>query len=96
MMFLKKETQQTQHVRLSKLGVAHNYARRKTIAVFRCDNCDIEFTRELRKMDHRRLSNNYFHVCALCDAKKFAQRKGVERKQIWDMPASTTLPVGKY
>jgi len=47
-------------------------------------------------MDHRRLSNNYFHVCALCDAKKFAQRKGVERKQIWDMPASTTLPVGKY
>ena len=96
MMFLKKEIQQSQYVRLSKLGVEHEYARRKTVAIFRCDNCDSEFKRDLKTMDHRRLSNNYFHVCTLCDAKKFAQRKGVERKQIWDMPASTTLPVGKY
>jgi len=95
-MFLKKETQQTQHVRLSKLGTQHEYVRRKTVAVFRCDNCDETFTRDLKQMDHRRLSNNYFHVCSSCDAKKFAQRKGVERKQIWDMPASTELPVGKY
>ena len=76
--------------------MAHEYYRRKTVAVFRCDNCDSEFTRDLKNMDHRRLSNNYFHVCSNCDAKKFAQRKGVERKQIWDMPASTELPVGKY
>jgi predicted RNA-binding Zn-ribbon protein involved in translation (DUF1610 family) len=95
-MFLKKEIQQSQYVRISKLGMAHEYYRRKTVAVFRCDNCDTEFTRDLRNMDHRRLSNNYFHVCSNCDAKKFAQRKGVERKQIWDMPASTELPVGKY
>ena len=95
-MFLKKETQQTQHVRLSKLGTQHEYVRKKTVAVFRCDNCDETFTRDLKQMDHRRLSNNYFHVCSSCDAKKFAQRKGVERKQIWDMPASTELPVGKY
>ena len=95
-MFLKKETQQTQHVRLSKLGIQHEYIRKKTIAVFRCDNCDETFTRDLKHMDHKRLSNNYFHVCSSCDAKKFAQRKGVERKQIWDMPASTELPVGKY
>ena len=94
-MFLKKETQQTQHVRPSKLGTQHEYVRRKTVAVFRCDNCDEEFTRDLQKMDHRRLSNNYFHVCSTCDAKKFAQRKGVERKQIWDFTASSTLPVGK-
>jgi len=95
-MFLKKETQQTQHVRLSKLGTPHEYVRKKTVAVFRCDNCDETFTRDLKHMDHKRLSNNYFHVCSSCDAKKFAQRKGVERKQIWDMPASTELPVGKY
>lgn len=95
-MFLKKQTQQTQYVRISKLGIEHEYTRNKTVAVFRCDNCDTEFSRDLKKMDHRRLSNNFFHVCSSCDAKKFAQRKGVERKQIWDMPASTTLPVGKY
>ena len=95
-MFLKKETQQTQHVRLIKLGTQHEYVCKKTVAVFRCDNCDETFTRDLKQMDHRRLSNNYFHVCSSCDAKKFAQRKGVERKQIWDMPASTELPVGKY
>jgi uncharacterized protein YlaI len=95
-MFLKKETQQSQYVRISKLGIEHKYTRRKTIAVFRCDNCDSEFNRDLKNMDHRRLNNNYFHVCSKCDAKKFAQRKGVERKQIWNMPASTELPVGKY
>jgi protein-arginine kinase activator protein McsA len=95
-MFLKTETQQSQYVRHSKTGVEHTYKRSKTVAMFRCDNCDHEFKRELKKIDHRRLSNNYFHVCSNCDAKRFAQRKGIERKQIWDMPASSTLPVGKY
>jgi hypothetical protein len=47
-------------------------------------------------MDAKRLSNNYFHVCSECDPKRFAQRKGVEQKKIWDMPASTDLPVGRY
>jgi len=95
-MFIGKETQQTQHVRLSKTGLEHTYTRNKTVANFRCDNCGEEFTRDLKKMDHKRLSNNYFHVCSKCDAKRFAQRKGVEQKKIWDMPASTTLPVGKF
>jgi Zn finger protein HypA/HybF involved in hydrogenase expression len=95
-MFLKKETQESQYVRRSKTGLEHSYTRIKTIAVLRCDNCDSEFTRDLKKMDHKRLSNNYFHVCSNCDSKRFAQRKGVEQKKIWDMPASTTLPVGKF
>jgi hypothetical protein len=95
-MFLKKETQQSQYVRRSKNGVEHTYAREKTVAIFLCDNCNSEFVRDVRKMDRKRLSNNYFHVCSNCDAKRFAQRKGVEQKKIWDMPASTTLPVGKY
>ena len=95
-MFLKTIQQLTKYVRTSKLGHEHEYERTKTLAIFRCDECDEEFQRDLKHMDHKRLSNNYFHVCANCDPKRFAQRKGVERKKIWDMPASTTLPVGKY
>jgi hypothetical protein len=63
--------------------------------VMRCDNCDNEFTRERGSMDPKRLSNNYFHVCENCDAKKFAQQKGVERKKVWNMSASSSLPIGK-
>jgi hypothetical protein len=47
-------------------------------------------------MDPKRISNNYFHVCANCDPKKFAQRKGVEQKKIWNMPAGVDLPIGKF
>ena len=95
-MFLKIETKENQYVRRSKCGQEHTYSRKKTVAVLRCDNCDKEFTRDLKHVDRKRLSNNYFHVCSSCDAKRFAQRKGVEQKKIWDLPASTTLPVGKY
>ena len=95
-MFIKTETYENQYVRRSKCGSEHTYKRIKTIAVFRCDNCDTEFTRDLKHVDRKRLSNNYFHVCSNCDAKRFAQRIGVEQKKIWDLPASTTLPVGKY
>ena len=95
-MFLKTETQENQYLRRSKCGKDHTFVRKKTLAVFRCDNCDQEFARDLKHMDRKRLSNNYFHCCADCDPKRFAQRKGVEQKKIWDMPASTTLPVGKF
>jgi hypothetical protein len=95
-MFLKTKTQRTTYSRTSKLGLTHDYERIKTIAEFRCDNCDAEFERDIQKVDRKRLSNNYFHVCSDCDSKRFAQRKGVEQKKIWDLPASTTLPVGKY
>ena len=95
-MFLMTELVETQYIRCSKLGASHAYVRNKTMAVFRCDNCDDMFKRDLKHIDRKRLSNNYFHCCSGCDHKRFAQRKGVERKKIWDMPASTTLPVGKY
>lgn len=95
-MFLKTEVQQNQYTRRSKLGEEHTYYRNKTVAVFRCDNCDQEFTRDLKHINRKRLSNNYFHCCSKCDAKKFAQRKGVEQKKIWDMPASIELPVSKF
>lgn len=95
-MFLITKILRTEYKRTSKLGKEHTYYRFKTVAVFRCDQCDVEFNRDLKHMDRKRLSNNYFHVCSKCDPKRFAQRKGVERKKIWDMPASTELPVGKY
>ncbi len=95
-MFLKTKSQVNQHTRVSKSGVEHTYTRTKTLAVFRCDNCDELFERELKKVQSKRLSNNYFRCCSNCDSKRFAQRKGVERKKIWDMPASVELPVGKY
>jgi len=95
-MFLKTEFEINTYERSSKTGLIHSYQRKKTLAVFRCDSCDDVFKRDLKHVNKKRLSNNYFHCCGSCDAKRFAQRKGVERKKIWDMPASTDLPVGKY
>ena len=95
-MFIKEYILKKLYERHSKLGNVHQYYRDVTMVVLRCDNCDVEFERSRGKMDHRRLSNNFFHVCGNCDAKKFAQRKGVEQKKIWDMPASSDLPVSKY
>jgi len=95
-MFLDIETVVSEYKRPSKLGNEHTYTRTKTVAVFRCDNCNEIFKRDLKKIDRKRLSNNYFHVCSNCDAKRFAQRKGVEQKNIWNLPASSNLPVGKY
>jgi len=95
-MYLRTQNELTEYRRVSKTGVEHSYIRNKTVVILCCDNCDATFKRDLRKMDRKRLSNNYFHVCGNCDAKRFAQRKGVEQKKIWDMPASTLLPVSKF
>ena len=95
-MFLKTEIESTEYVLVSKLGKEHRYKRKKTLAVFRCDNCDQIFKRELKKIHSKRLSNNYFHCCNNCDSKRFAQKKGVERRFIWDLPASSTLPINRF
>ena len=95
-MFIKEYEIVTWHERKSKLGSVHKYKRHKTMAVFRCDNCDTEFERPRGSMDPKRLSNNYFHVCDKCDAKRFAQKKGVDRKKVWNLNASSDLPIGKY
>lgn len=95
-MYLSSFKQLSQHERPSKTGKIHRYQREKTVLVFRCDNCDCEFNRDKSSMSPKRVSNNYFHICEHCDAKRFAQRKGVEKRKIWDMPASLDWPVGKY
>ena len=95
-MFIEEFKRKSRHVRKSKTGKEHQYVRQKTFARLRCDCCNTEFVRPRGSMDPKRLSNNYFHVCSNCDSKRFAQKKGVERKKIWDLPASSTLPVGRY
>ena len=95
-MYITSLVEKVEYIRLSKLGIEHTYHRTRTWIVFRCDNCGLEFKRLKGSMDPKRLSNNYFHCCADCDSKKFAQRKGVERKKIWDMPASSTLPINRF
>jgi hypothetical protein len=88
-MYLREETTTTEYTRKSKLGLEHHHERTKTVVVFRCDNCGEIFQRDRSKMSPKRLSNNYFHCCSQCDPKKFAQKKGAERRTIWDKPASS-------
>lgn len=79
--------------RPSKNGHQHNYTRRRTIARFLCDNCQKEFNRPLGKMNRKRLSNEYYHVCANCDAKRFAQQKGAKKRRIWNSSADIDLNI---
>lgn len=94
-MYLREYEKKSVYERKSKTGHLHTYYRKKTIVQFRCDSCDIEFVRPRGSMDPKRLSNNYFHVCSSCDAKVFAQKKGVEKKQVWNMSASSSTPISK-
>lgn len=84
------------HTRVSKLGVEHPYLRLKTVVVIRCDNCDDQFERDLSKMDHRRLNNSYFHVCPNCDSKRFAQKKGAERRSLWDSTVDKDIDISRF
>jgi hypothetical protein len=94
-MFITTEIETSVHTRTSKLGREHTYNRTRTLAVFRCDNCGEGFCRPKEKISPKRLNNNYFHCCEHCDAKRFAQKKGVERRLIWDMPVSSTADISR-
>jgi hypothetical protein len=94
-MYLKEFTIQTAHKRTSKNGKIHQYFRNTTVIILRCDNCCQEFQRLRGKMDPKRLSNNYFHVCDNCDAKRFAQSRGAKKKTIWKLKASSDIPISK-
>ena len=94
-MFIRIDKEITTHTRTSKLGNKHEYTRAKSIVVLRCDNCGDIFTRHRGAMDPNRLNNNYFHVCSNCDSKRFAQRKGIEQKKVWDKPVSSLDDISK-
>ena len=95
LMYLGETKKKVKFKRKSKKGVEHEYFRYKTMISLRCDNCNITFTRSRGSMDPKRLNNNYFHVCSNCNNKTFAQKKGIEKKQMWNLSASSDLPVGK-
>jgi hypothetical protein len=94
-MFIKTKQVQIEYERPSKLGKSHSYIRTQTLVVLACDVCSSEFERPLSKMDHRRMDNHYHHVCSNCDAKRFAQKKGVERRKLWDLPVDSDLNIGR-
>jgi predicted RNA-binding Zn-ribbon protein involved in translation (DUF1610 family) len=88
-MYIGTEYTHQNYYRKSKYGTQHMYTRKKTVVVFQCDNCGGFFKRDKGSMDPNRLNNNYYHVCGNCDAKRFAQEKGVEARKVWDMPVSS-------
>ena len=93
-MYINIEYEVIKHTRTSKLGKTHTYSRTRLVVILRCDNCKEVFKREKRLMDPRRLSDNYFHVCQHCDSKRFAQKKGVEKRTMWELPASSLKSIG--
>lgn len=94
-MFIEINYQINTYTRTSNKGLVHSYTRKISIITFRCDNCNALFTRPRGKMDPKRLSNNYFHVCTNCDSKKFAQKKKIERRSIWDKNSSSLEDISK-
>ena len=88
-MYIGQEYEQQSYYRKSKYGTMHTYLRKKTVLLFKCDCCGGFFKRDKGNMDPKRLTNNVYHVCGNCDAKKFAQSKGVEARKVWDMPVSS-------
>ena len=94
-MIISREYITTEYTRTSKLGVEHTYFRKKTILILRCDNCSLLFERSKGSMDPTRVSNQVYHVCSNCNAKQFAQSKGIERKKIWEMPVSSLKTLGQ-
>lgn len=95
-MFVEIKKIQLTYTRTSKLGKSHQYQRTKTFVVFVCDCCQLQFERELGKIDHRRMDNSYFHVCTGCNQKKFAQSKSVEKRCFWNMPVDKDIDITRY
>ncbi len=94
-MYIKSDIEYKLYTRKSKLGHEHNYIRKHTVVTFRCDNCGEIFNRLKGSMSPRRLNNNYFHCCSNCDPKKFAQKKGAERRTIWDKTVNSDLDISR-
>jgi len=94
-MIISTQKIETTHDRTSKLGVIHSYTRIKTLVTIECDHCNRIFEREQGQMDPKRLSNNYFHVCSNCNPKQFAQRRGAERRRLWDMSVDSDVDISR-
>lgn len=80
-----------EYSRSSKQGRSHTYFRTRKMARLLCDSCQSIFERPAGQMDHRRLTQDHTHICPNCDAKRFAQGKGVENRRFWN----TTVDLDK-
>jgi hypothetical protein len=94
-MFVEIKKVRVEYTRTSKLKKSHAYSRTQTWLVLRCDSCESLFERLLSRMDAKRKSNRYYHVCPNCDAKRFAQKKGVDRRKLWDLPVDSETELGR-
>jgi hypothetical protein len=94
-MFISQYRIEKTYLRKSKNGKEHEYKRFITICNMRCDSCGQDFERPKGSMDPKRLSNNYFHVCDSCDAKRFAQQQGATKRTRYRLKASSDLPIGR-
>tara|TARA_B100000530_G_C15841667_1_gene441617 strand:- start:67 stop:354 length:288 start_codon:yes stop_codon:yes gene_type:complete len=92
-MFKGEKQIKTESVRKSKLGKKHKCTRIKTLYIFQCDNCGKDFERAKGKIEKKRLTNFYKHVCHSCNPKKFAQQQGVKQRQVLRMDASSDTPI---
>ena len=92
-MFISIKKVTSEHTRKSKLGFHHTYYRTKTIASFKCDNCNSIFDRDIGKIDSKRLTEHSYHVCSNCNSKKFAQSKGVESRRLWNLPVDSDIKI---
>jgi len=94
-MYIETKKIRVEYTRTSKLKNAHPYSRMQTWLVLQCDSCESLFERLLSSMDSKRKSNRYYHVCSNCDAKRFAQKKGVDRRKLWDLPVDSETELGR-
>lgn len=94
-MFIEILYETIEYMRPSKTGKLHTYTRTRAVIKLRCDNCSEIFIRPRSRMQSKRMNNNYFHVCEQCDAKKFAQKKRMQRTKILDMNASSLEDISK-
>lgn len=94
-MFIKTKKVTREYTRSSKLEKSHIYTRTKTLVVLECDVCHNEFEREQGKMNPKRASSEYYHVCSNCNPKQFAQKRGVERRKLWNLSADSDIDITK-
>ena len=94
-MYIESKKICVKYTRYSKLNIPHIYTRTQTVFVFQCDSCELMFERSNSKMDSKRINNQYYHVCGNCDAKRFAQRKGVEKRKLWDISVDTDISIDR-
>ena len=92
-MYIESRKAVKEYQRTSKHGLTHRYTRTTTVLIFTCDGCGVMFERSRGQIDPRRLNNDYYHVCADCNPKQFAQSKGVERRRMWNTPVNSDLKI---